>query len=206
LFRALEALAYQAALPQLERFVRLHHAEPAGSDLTQSLVTAVSVLGNLRAKTVRGTLEKVAADSLTLEPVRENAKAALSVLDAPPPAPVQVKQEAPRAKTKESPAPELRTDPRPHALDGEAVQKTFRPLMAGLQACLAADAAKPKSARIAMIVAGDGRMEGFVVMPTSLQGCTDAILRTARFPATRLARQHLIHTVYAEDVAPTATR
>jgi hypothetical protein len=36
-------------------------------------------------------------------------------------------------------------------------------------------------------------------MPTSLQGCTDAILRTARFPATRLTRQHLIHTVYADD-------
>ncbi|HEX6243967.1 MAG TPA: hypothetical protein VFZ61_23790, partial [Polyangiales bacterium] len=70
LFQALEALEVQAAIPQLERFVRLHHAEPAGSDLTPALSAAVSVLANLRAKAARGTLEQVASDALSLEPVR----------------------------------------------------------------------------------------------------------------------------------------
>jgi hypothetical protein len=200
LFQALETLEYQAAVPQLERFVRLHHAEPAGSDLAQALSAAISVLGNLRAKSVRETLAQVAADELTLEPIRQSAKHALSVLDLAAPKKEAVKAAAPPVKAKQSaPAPEVQTDPRPHALDSEAVQKAFRPLYGALQRCLAADPAKPKSARVAMIVAGDGRMEGFFVTPTSLQGCTDAILRTARFPATRLTRQHVIQTVYASE-------
>jgi hypothetical protein len=208
LFQALEKLDYQAALPQLERFVRLHHAEPAGSDLMPALSTALSVIGNMRAKTARTTLANVAADELALEGVRKDAKSALSVLDQPPAAREAKKSEAPAAKAKQSAkAAEPETDPRPQALDAEAIQKTFRPLRAALEHCLVSDPGEPKSARISMIVAGDGRMEGFVVTPTSLQGCTDAILRTARFPATRLARQHVIQTVYAplaERAAPEA--
>jgi hypothetical protein len=50
-----------------------------------------------------------------------------------------------------------------------------------------------------MIVTGAGNTEGFFVTPTSLQGCADAILRNAKFPETRLARQHVTQTVYAED-------
>lgn len=196
LFQALEKLEYQAALPQLERFVRLHHAEPAGSDLAPALSTALSVIGNMRAKTARATLASVAADDLAMEGVRKNAKSALAVLDQPPAAPEAKKAGVAKAKESAKRA-EPETDPRPQALDPEAIQKTFRPLRAALEHCLAADPAKPKSARISMIVAGDGRMEGFVVTPTSLQGCSDAILRTARFPATRLTRQHVIQTVYA---------
>jgi hypothetical protein len=198
LFQALEALEAQAAIPQLERFVRLHHAEPAGSDLAPALSAALSVLANLRAKNVRPTLEHIASDKLTLEPVRQKAKDALTLLDLPAPK-REVEKAAPApAKVKQA-APEVQTDPRPYALDAAAVQKALRPLHDGLTRCLEADPAKPKSMRVAMIVAGSGHMEGFFVTPTSLQGCTDAMLRTAQFPATRLARQHVHHTVYAAD-------
>jgi hypothetical protein len=203
LFAALEKLEYTAALPQLERFVRLHHAEPAGSDLAPALSAALAVLGNMRAKSARGTLASVAADELALEPVRQGAKAALSLLDQPA-AERETKKVPAQEKAKAS-APEPETDPRPHALDAEAVQKVFRPLQSALEHCLAADPAKPKSARVAMIVAGDGRMEGFFVTPTSLQACSDAILRTARFPETRLARQHVMQTVYAPSADEAAT-
>ncbi len=199
LFAALEKLEYTAALPQLERFVRLHHAEPAGSDLAHALSAALSVLGNMRAKGARTTLASVAADELALEPVRNDAKAALSVLDQPVAQPEAKKAPAQEKAKASAPAPQ--TDPRPHALDAEAIQKAFRPLQSALEHCLEADPAKPKSARVAMIVAGDGRMEGFVVTPTSLQACSDAILRTARFPETRLVRQHVIQTVYAPQAA-----
>jgi hypothetical protein len=202
LFQALEKLDYQAAVPQLERFVRLHHAEPDGSDLGPALSAALSALGNLRAKSVRGTLEKVANDGLSLASAQKSAQDALIMIERPVPARETPKAEKVREKAKVgAPTPEPQTDPRPHALDAEAIQKTFRPLQAALEHCLEADPAQPKSARIAMIVAGDGRMEGFFVTPTSLQGCSDAILRTAHFPETRLTRQHVIQTVYARDPA-----
>jgi hypothetical protein len=207
LFQALGALEYQAAIPQLERFVRLHHAEPTGSDLAPALSTALSVLGKLRAKGARATLEQVSEDPLTLAPLQQKAKDALAVLDTPAEKRAPPKSEAPVAKAKQSPpAPVLETDPRPHALDQAAIQKTFRPLHAALAHCLEADPAQPKSMRITMIVAGEGRMEGFFVTPTSLQGCADAILRTARFPATRLTRQHVTHSVFrdAEPSEPEA--
>jgi hypothetical protein len=199
LFAALEALEVQAAIPQLERFVRLHHAEPAGSDLAPALSSALSVLANLRAKSARATLEYVAADALSLEPVRQKAKDALAVLDTPLPKREVAKPAPAPSKAKEAaPVPvEVQTDPRPYALDAEAVQKVLRPLHAGLTRCLEADPGKPKSMRVAMIVAGSGRTEGFVVTPTSLQGCADPMLRAAQFPATRLMRQHVHHTVYA---------
>jgi hypothetical protein len=201
LFQALGTLEYQAAIPQLERFVRLHHAEPLGSDLSPALSTALSVLGSLRAKSARATLEQVSEDPLTLAPLAQKAKEALAVLDTPVEKRASPKSEAaPAAKAKQSPpAPVLETDPRPHALDQAAIQKTFRPLHAALTHCMEADPAQPKSMRITMIVAGEGRMEGFFVTPTSLQGCSDAILRTARFPATRLARQHVTHSVFRDE-------
>jgi hypothetical protein len=61
-----------------------------------------------------------------------------------------------------------------------------------------------------MIVAGDGAIEGLLVSPASLQACMEPLVRTARFPETRLGRQHLSHTVYqpadkvSAPVAPAA--
>ncbi len=207
LFQAIEALAYAPAIAQIERFVRLHHAEPAGSDLTPAIHAALEVLGKMRAKNSRFTLESVANDQLNLEPVRQKAKEALALMDAPPAKPEQAKAEPNKAKQTAERAPVL-TDPRPYALASQDVQKAFRPLHAALVRCIEADASKPKSARISMIVTGAGKMEGFVVTPTSLQGCTDAILRNAKFPETRLSRQHVIQTVYLPQgrAAATATK
>ncbi|MFT3922061.1 MAG: hypothetical protein QM778_05970 [Myxococcales bacterium] len=205
-FQALEGLEYAPAIAWLDRFVRLHHAEPAGSDLAAPLQTALDVLGKLRAKNARGTLEAVANDELTLEPIRQKAKDALAVLDAPPPKHEEPKAEPVKAKqVAPEPEPAL-TDPRPYALDSAAVQKAFRPLQAAIERCLEADASKPKSVRLAMIVTGGGQLEGFFATPTSVQGCADAILRNAKFPETRLARQHVTQTVYAEgaSLAPAA--
>lgn len=196
IFQALEALEYAPAVAQIDRFVRLHHAEPAGSDLANAIQTALDVLGRMRARAARPTLESVANDLLTLEPVRQKAKEALVVLDTP-----VAKKEEPKApeKAKQGVEPEpVLTDPRPYALVSNDVQKAFRPMRAALVRCLESDPGKPKSARISMIVTGAGNTEGFFVTPTTLQGCADAILRNAKFPETRLARQHVTQTVYAE--------
>jgi hypothetical protein len=200
-FRALEQLDQRNALPMLERFVRLHHAEPPGSELADALNAALSALGTLRARTARPTLEDVASDELSEKGVRDKAREMLAVIDTPPSAKGAETKDAKGAKVAEAPAappePEVQTDPRAYALDTAAVQTTLKPLQYSLERCVASDPAKPPSARVAMIVAGDGSIEGLLVTPTSLQACIEPLVRKAHFPETRLGRQHLSHTVYA---------
>lgn len=202
-FLALSALQYRPAIPQLERFVRMHHAEPAGSELTPALQAALLALGALQGEKARSTVDYIAKDEFALPPVRKTAQEVLVALDAPPAPKAEAKAEAKQAKkgkevvTIEEAVLTTITEPRPYALDAPAVEKAFRPLRAGLLRCLEADPAKPKSMRMSMIVAGSGNVEGFLVTPTSLQGCAEPILRNARFPATRLGRQHLVHTLQA---------
>jgi hypothetical protein len=202
IFLALEALQYRPAVPQLERFLRLHHAEPAGSDLAPALQGALLALGALHGTKVRATVAEISSDELTLAPVRQTAKEVLVALDAPPP---PVKAPEPKAEPKARTVVKdvvveevILTDPRPYALARADAEKAFRPLNAGLQQCLAADPAQPRSARISMIVSAEGKVQGFLATPTTLQTCAEPILRNAQFPATRLGRQHLVHTVQAD--------
>jgi hypothetical protein len=201
IFRALEQLDQRNALPMLERFVRLHHAEPPGSELSDALKAAFSALGTLRYGGARPTLEDVASDGLSEKGVRDKARAMLAVIDTPPAPKTADAKDTKAAKVVEAPAarpePEVQTDPRAYALDMAAVQSTLKPLQYSLERCVAGDPAKPPSARVAMIVAGDGSIEGLLVTPSSLQACMEPLLRKARFPETRLGRQHLSHTVYA---------
>jgi hypothetical protein len=141
--------------------------------------------------------------------VRQTAKEVLVALDAPP---VKVPELKPDPKAKAKPVVKdvvveevILTDPRPYALDRVTAEKAFRPLNAGLQRCLAADASQPKSARISMIVSSQGKVEGFLATPTTVQSCVEPILRNAQFPATRLGRQHLVHTVQTDRAEPPAT-
>jgi hypothetical protein len=210
IFLALQSLQYRAAVPQLERFLRLHHAEPAGSELGPALQGALLTLGALHGSKVRGTVAEISRDELSLPAVRQTAKEVLVALDAPP---VKVPELKPDPKAKTKPVVKdvvveevILTDPRPYALDRVTAEKAFRPLNGGLQRCLAADPAQPKSARISMIVSSQGKVEGFLATPTTVQSCVEPILRNAQFPATRLGRQHLVHTVQTDRAEPAAAK
>lgn len=196
-FEALDALGHKPAIAMLERFVRLHHAEPAGSELSKPLFAALGALGNLRAKNTRQTLEAIASDALTLEPVRQKAREALSVIDAPPrvDAPVAKPEPAPVVKAEEPEPEEVQTDPRPWSVDGDSVKLAFKAARPQLLRCLRDDPAGLKSARVSLVLTGQGEVEGSFVTPTSMQPCMEPILRSLRFPSTRIGRQHVTHTL-----------
>src|SRR5207342_1045877 len=82
-FESIAGLGERSAAATIERFVRLHHAEPDGSELLPALGAALHTLGSLRATAQRATLVDIAADPLTPKVTREQAQAALSALDAP---------------------------------------------------------------------------------------------------------------------------
>lgn len=187
-FEALETLNERSAAISVERFVRLHHAEPEGSELGPALGSALHALAALHAKAQRPTLADVASDQLTPKPTREQAQAALALLDAPPPkAAAAVEPPAP------PPQDEVQTDPRPYALTAEVVQKTLGPMRERLKHCLKSDASGPHVGRSSMVVDASGKVEGVFVAPATLQPCVEPILRGAQFPSTRLGRQRVTH-------------
>ncbi len=206
-FQALGTLDHRPAVSVIERFVRLHHAEPAGSELGPALYAALSVLGDLRAQSARTTLEEVTMDGLTSEAVRKKARETLGVIDSPP---VVAKVETPEIKAKagvETKQPSaVEAAPRPYSLDAAAVEVTIAPLRKTLVGCLTSDPGKLRQARISMVVAGDGSVEGMFVTPTSLQSCMDPVLRSAKFPATRLGRQRVTQTIEAEANEPVVAK
>lgn len=67
------------------------------------------------------------------------------------------------------------------------VRAALKPLRAKLAACLHTDPAKPRVARVSMVVNAAGSVEGVFVTPTSTQDCVAKLLRDVRLPATRLA-------------------
>jgi len=197
LFNALEALNVRSAAASVERFVRLHHAEPEGSELRPALSSALHLLGSLQVKAQRPTLVDVAADPLTQRATRDEAQAALATLDTPP------KPAAAPSAAEPAPAPaeeEVQTDPRQYALTADVIQKTLAPLRERLTRCLSADSTHPHAARTSLVIDGAGHVEGVFVTPASLQACVEPVVRGAQFPSTRLGRQRVTHVW--SDVKP----
>jgi hypothetical protein len=183
-------------VPAIERFVRLHHAEPEGSDLGPALYASLHALGSFRARTARNSLDAMSKDPLAPAALREKAAEVLIAIDAPP---VSAKAEPIKPEAEEeNGADEVRPDPRPFALGGEIVSGVLKPMRGRLVKCLSADADEPQSARVSMVVNGEGNVEGVFVTPTTLQTCIEAVLREARFPPTRRGREYITHVIHAK--------
>jgi hypothetical protein len=205
-FQALEDLSERSSLPSVERFVRLHHAEPQGSELGPALGAALHLLGALHARPQRATLADIAGDTLTPRTTRDQAQAALVLLDTPVvanPPPSAAKPE--EAAAEPAPADEVQTDPRVYALTSDMVKRALSPLRQRLGHCLTLDPSRPHSGRTSLVVDGTGHVEGVFVLPSTLQACVEPVLREARFAATRLGRQRITHVFYGENAKPVAT-
>jgi hypothetical protein len=203
LLETLARLGHKPAAGAIERFVRMHHAEPEGSELQPALLAAMHALGTLRARGSRGSLDDLARDPLTPQPVRDRAREAIALMDAPAAAkPDAAPARAAPAEEEAEPEEEVQTDPRPYSLTPEMVRDALKPLRGKLAGCVAADGTKPHSGRVSMVVNGEGRVEGVFVTPTTLQACIEAGLQEARLPPTRVGRQRVTHTVFG----PNATK
>jgi hypothetical protein len=179
----------------------LHHAEPEGSELGPALAAALHALGALHARAQRATLEDIMTDTLTPPSTREQARAALALLDAPA---AVAKPDATASKPEEDEveADETQTDPRPYSLTADVVRKALAPLHAELSKCVQAAGSGVRSGRVSLVVDGQGSVEGTFVLPATLQACVEPMVRNAKFPATRLGRQRLTHILHG----PSATR
>lgn len=203
LIEALARLEHGPAAPAIDRFLRLHHAEPEGSELAPALQAAARALAQLHARAFRATLESVRGDALTAEAVRKSASDALIELDAPPvkvAARGQVEQKPPAAPPAPAAPP---PDTRPRYLSAELIEQALKPVAQKLQKCVR-DAGNAAQARVAMTVGGSGEVERVFVTPPDAQSCLEPLIRAQRFPATQQGRQNVAHVVRARADKPRA--
>jgi hypothetical protein len=207
LLESLERLEHRPAASAIERFVRLHHAEPEGSELAPALVAAVHALGAFRAHSAQKTLEDVAEDGMTTNALRDKAREALAAIAAPSQASATQKPEQPAANDAEADDDDEEiVDPRPYALSAEMIRSGLASVRQQLSQCLAADPSHPRVARVSMVVHGEGRVEGVFVIPTTSQACMEPLVREAKFPATRAGRQRITHVVHGPNAIKEAPK
>ena len=195
LISALGALEHAPAAASIDRFLRLHHAEPEGSELTPALHAATAALATLRAKPYRATLDKVRLDQLTTEAVRKSASDALIAFDAPPAKAAVARTEPDKAAQPEKPVPAAPApDPRPRYLSAELIDAALKPIAPKLRACVTSSGPAAQ-ARVSMTIDGSGAVERVFVTPPNVQACIEPLVRAQRFPATQQGRQQVAHVV-----------
>lgn len=192
-FTAIAALKYRRAGAAIDRFIRLHRAEPKNDHLARALVAALDALVVLQGKRARGTLSLVAGDGFSMPVVAAHASATLAALDAPPPA-------APAQKQEVDTAPAKPDKPRLRYLSMQVVAQVLRPVERKLRRCLAADGTGAGAARISMVVHGEGKLERIFATPVSSQPCFEQALREVTFPASAQGRQQVVHVVKPRPV------
>jgi len=199
LITALGVLEHAPAAAVIDRFLRLHHAEPEGSELAPALQAATTSLATLHARAYRATLERVRTDALTAEAIRKSASDALVLLDAPPAKPAARTQQTDDKAPVAVAAPVAATpDPRPRYLSAELIDQTLKPIAPKLRSCVST-AGPSAQARVSMTIGGGGEVERVFVTPPDTQSCIEPLIRAQRFPATQQGRQNVAHVVRARD-------
>lgn len=192
---ALAALGHRPAAGPIERFLRLHHAEPEGSELTAALSAGADALAELRAGSSRAELERVVADGFSHPGLRASAERAVATLKAPKPKPVVAAKAAPPAPPKA--APEV--DARPATLSSQMVATALAPLRGKLLQCLRDAPDKPRQSRLSMVADGDGTVERVFVTPPSMQTCIEPLVRARALPSTRGGRQRVNYVLRDDE-------
>lgn len=193
---ALQQLGDRTAAGPLEEFLRLYHAEPPDDALGAALGNAADALGALVGPVAADTLREIADDVLGMPVVRGRAQAALDALAARGDA-AQAADQAGQDDQRQGANPHATgdaADPRPAQLSVAHLETALGPIRRQLVACLGADPARPRSARLVVISNGDGVVTE--VRASAAETCIAPLVRAQRLPAVRRGtRQQLTYTL-----------
>jgi len=197
LLEGLGALGVRSAARPVEEFLRLYHASGDDPALVSALGKAAHALALLRGDHSVEVLSKVVADPFTPDPVRAEARAAITQLSAPPEQEAEEAAGATGEAAEEEEAEEEEADTRPSHITTAMTEELLGRAQHDLQACLVGDT---PSARVAILVRPDGSIARVQVTPPSMQECVAPIILGHRFPATRRTRpEQIIYTLRRAD-------
>ena len=124
--------------------------------------------------------------------VRSAAARVLATLAEVPEADGQGEQAAEQPKAAE-PAPAEPQGP-PARLTTALVDKALGPVREQLKQCVRQDAKRPMSARVTIVVEGDGRVSLVQTLPESLKACVEPLVRSVTLPETTWGKRDTVNT------------
>ena len=192
LLRALAGLGDESTATPVAAFVRLYHAETVDDRFEEVLAIGMDALVKLDRERARYALETISNDGFARVGVRTAAQKRLQAL---PPAPRAEGEEAePAAAAAAGAKPSAPVDPGPPAnLTAQHVDEALSPVRTQLSRCVADAPQHPASARLVIVIDGEGKVSDVRALPESVLSCVGPLVRGTNFPATKYGKRSVMN-------------
>jgi hypothetical protein len=160
--------------------------------MADALVIAIEALAKIQGKGAASVLEPIANDAFSAPTVRSAAARVLATLENVPDDTKsgEAGEGAKPGETESEPEPE---GP-PQRLTSVHVERALAPVRDQLSQCVRQDPKRPMSARVTIVVEGDGRVALVQTLPESLKACVEPLVRSAKFPETTWGKRDTVNT------------
>jgi hypothetical protein len=189
LLRAIAGLGDASTADELAAFVRLYHADSADEPFENVLAVAMDTLVKLERGKARAVLEPVANDQFARVGVRGAAQRKLSELGP------ETEEGAAAAPEAEQPADgvpvAVESGPPPH-LTTQHIDDALSPVRPKLSRCVHEAPEHPASARLVLVIDGEGQLQELRALPESVRACIEPLVREAKFPATKYGKRSVM--------------
>jgi outer membrane protein assembly factor BamB len=182
---ALRDLGDPSAVEPLSAFLRLYHADPMDEHLVRALELIPEALVHLSGPVAAEVLEQITYDELGVLGVRERARIALDTLEAQTQAAEakEADEQSAQAEQATQAAEATQKEAAPDRLTTAVVGQALLPVRDKLSRCLKDATPQAFQARIVVVVQA-GKVRMVSVLPESLQGCIEPLVRAQAFPVT----------------------
>ncbi|MEM1417219.1 MAG: PQQ-binding-like beta-propeller repeat protein [Myxococcota bacterium] len=189
LVRALRGLGPAEAREPLAELLQLYHAEDPDPDLVETLGLTAETLAEVDPEGTLTLLEGVLEDPFTAPTTNDRLALVVRDLEAALEADAAQAEQAPPPPTDDGGDYEL-----PMHVTLPMVERILEPAYAELTECLRRSA--QTSARVVLVLEGDGLVSLVHVDPEEFQRCVEPIVRRYEFPGNqRAAREHIRFTI-----------
>ncbi|HEY6876538.1 MAG TPA: hypothetical protein VI299_00915 [Polyangiales bacterium] len=178
LFHALAGLGDISTAPAIANFVRLYHADASDDEFERALVVGMDALITLDPAQAQTALGAIATDTQARAGVRAAAEQRVAKLG---PA-------AEEAKTAAAERTSGEAGPPTH-LTSQHVEDALSPVRPKLARCVRDAPEHPASARLLLVIEGNGKVAEVRALPESTQACAKALVEAVQFPATKFGKR-----------------
>ncbi len=201
LLDALRELEAEDAAEPVSDFLRLYHTDASGDAMLAAMTAGAQAALALAPESATELIEALAADPLAPGPARGKLSEALAAWQAEAEAEGDEEEaEDPEGDEEDSEGDEEEAEgdeppPVPERVTLPMVKAALEDVRPRMIACLSGHPQRPRSARIVLVLAGDGSVQLVTINPSSVQQCLEPLIRSAEFPANAGdARQQLTYT------------
>lgn len=184
-FKALAGLGDPRGAAPMASFLRLYHADAGDDEFERALVVGMDALTKLEPARARQVLAALASDPQGRGGVRVAAEQRLAALG-----PTPDDEAAPAADAVAEP-PAAQEGPPAH-LTSQHVEEALSPVRPKLSRCVREAPEHPASARLTLVIDGEGKVMDVRALPQSTQACARPLVESVQFPATKYGKRTIM--------------